>query len=177
MWTDGVVERFKALCADGLSFSQIADTISQEFRIRVSRNACIGKARRLGIGKATDLRVSRSRKHLERPRQPRPKAERRAAPKVAKPPALKLVIGPTDAERAHCFDPLPEGCGVGLLDIGFGQCRWPHGEGAGLRFCGEATVEAGCVYCERHARLSMPSAAFQKVSDRMLASAMKKAAA
>ncbi len=44
-WTDARVKRLKTLWKDGLSASEIA----QRMRTDVSRNAIIGKARRLGL--------------------------------------------------------------------------------------------------------------------------------
>ena len=40
--------------------------------------------------------------------------------------------------------------GVGLMELEKGQCRYPHGEGRGIKFCGQPAEQS---YCAVHQKL------------------------
>ena len=58
-WTDVMKRRFAKLHRQTpeLSFTTIASMMSAEFGIELTRNACIGKARRMGLATTTASRV------------------------------------------------------------------------------------------------------------------------
>jgi len=49
VWTDEVVEKLKKLRAEGISNLQIARDLSSIYNYKISKNAVIGKSRRLGL--------------------------------------------------------------------------------------------------------------------------------
>ena len=52
-WTTDLAARLVELRAapEGYSFSKVAEMLSQEFGLDVTRNACLAKARRLGLAR------------------------------------------------------------------------------------------------------------------------------
>jgi GcrA cell cycle regulator len=99
-----------------------------------SRNAVIGKARRMGL-------------HLNLPAwQKIPAVEREKKMLTRKPPAVEPVVvaPPPDLPGAYTFAELREW-----------SCRWPSGssDAGNLRFCG-ARRAAPKPYCVLHCRLA-----------------------
>lgn len=105
-WTDDAVAELRRMKAAGKSFSEIATALGAP-----SRNACIGKAHRLGI-------ISKPAKSDIKPEKaPRPPREPKSRP--AKPPKVVAIRPPPPP-------PLPvDRKGVPFLDGRPGQCRWP----------------------------------------------------
>ena len=145
-WSEERTEKFKELFASGLSHSDIAINLGGG----ITRNACIGKANRLGL-------------HRYRP-PPKPKRKRIRGPsKVelsagairsnwANPKksnrAIAREIGVAESTIRRARQVLP----VTLLMLQPNHCRFPVGEaiGADQLFCSDARVK-GCPYCETHA--------------------------
>lgn len=132
-WSDERTELLKTLWANGLSGSQIAKRLG-----KVTRNAVIGKAHRLGLplrGGVTRTRASRSK----RPSAPRKRLDgREFAPVLAAEPL------PPEPERPAVltkFEKLTES-----------MCKFPYGDpkSADFGFCGCAKV-TGLPYCRAHA--------------------------
>jgi GcrA cell cycle regulator len=128
-WTVERVDRLRALLADGLSTSQIANELGG-----ITRNAVIGKAARMGIGFCVIF---------GKPKQgPKPRDRVRTVWRP-KPPKLKPVAA-TD------LPPEPVANPVTLLELTEFTCRWPvAGEPADMLFCGALPAE-GKVYCPKH---------------------------
>jgi GcrA cell cycle regulator len=130
-WSDDRIAELKHLWQEGLSASQVADTLGS-----VSRNAVIGKIHRLGLaGRGAGSSIPR------RPRSPRaPRPER-----LNRPPSAVAVIE---------MDPLPlaDGSFATMRSIDTQMCRWPIGDPttATFHFCGRPHKE-GSPYCEAHA--------------------------
>lgn len=147
-WTDERTETLKKLWAEGLSASQIAGRLGA-----VTRNAVVGKIHRLGISARSTTRVAR------RPKR-KPRVERQAPPKAAKPnwasfglPDPRRDMPPeTPAEPLppvkRVFDPAKK---VTLPELEEHHCRWPVGDprDEDFRFCGETRVpgQPYCVAC------------------------------
>lgn len=134
VWTDEAVEMLRELVAEGLPFSDIASRLP----IMVSRNAVIGKAKRLGLEKPVKVGGKKVERSLSG-REKRLKNARAAA--VARAPAAS----PTET-------PEPFNGGVTLDELRPGQCRFPIGDPSdpGFRFCGAKAVGP---YCEAHRSL------------------------
>ena len=129
-WTNERIELLKKLWAEGHSAGQIAKQMPG-----MSRNAVIGKVTRLGLpGRTTRVmltisdRQDRQRAHRPGPVMPFP-LPRPAVPK----------------------SPPPAG-GKTLLDLEYGECRWPLGSpmDKAEKFCAAPILE-GCSYCAVHA--------------------------
>lgn len=139
-WTDERMTLLRDLVAQGLTSSALAAALG------VTRNAVLGKCHRHGIsvggGKPAPRPTPKSGPRVSksvappRPRAPaRPPAPRPTAI-VAQVPVLR-VAAPAAA--------------VGLLDLRFGQCRFPLGgsRARAVLFCG-APALTGRSYCEDH---------------------------
>jgi len=132
-----MVAVFRALHRGGGSFVEIAAQMSATFGLEISRNACIGKARRLEL----PMRAS------DGPRVPRP----RPAKTLPKKPVRVDAPIPPPAE----VEPEPP-IGVSIYQLESGVCRWPLGkleDRPPFRYCGHDTpIEE--VYCAEHREIS-----------------------
>jgi GcrA cell cycle regulator len=155
MQSSWAVEHSQALreyLEKGLSYSQIADAINERFNTAYTRNATIGRARRMGLSgsKQTDAplwpkalpqpslaRLNKLRARLSTGFRPRPEVLRRAA-------ELNL----------RCVGVVPRH--LSLLELEDGDCRYPYGgdeEGEAITFCGHPRRE-GSSYCNSHFHLT-----------------------
>jgi GcrA cell cycle regulator len=132
-WTDVMKRRFAKLHRQTpeLSFTTIASMMSAEFGIELTRNACIGKARRMGLamrGKRGDSR------RIPDQKKARPMTIKIDAPIL--PPPTELPAAPD---------------GLTIYQLNGNTCRWPSGAYPPYSYCGCRT-RAGLPYCAAHAR-------------------------
>lgn len=136
VWSEAVSGRFVELFNRGFSFSVIASRLNAEFNELISRNACIGRAHRMGLtrdGRPPAPRKPRNRRRpdmqhkrifLERPRR------------NFKCDPVKL--SEVNANARH----------LSITELEHGQCRYPFGDGL-ITFCGLPAYDGGS-YCELH---------------------------
>lgn len=124
-WTPERIARMRELNAEGWSTSEIAADLGG-----ISRNAVIGKMRRMGIASSNPQRHRAPNREKARPAPTKPQPET--------PPKPKARPGPPG--------------GVSLMDLTARTCRYPMGDPleAGFAFCG-AEVDPTEPYCETHA--------------------------
>jgi hypothetical protein len=136
MWTDERVATLKKLHADPTySYRDIGDALG------VTRSTIAGKIKRLKLGN----------------RGPRTHRKRRRKKLIRGEPHAGLVgtqglssSRRGEAQRAVCFSPVTDRpLLLPFADLQLRQCRWPFGEGAGLRFCGASCCRHHS-YCEQH---------------------------
>lgn len=155
-WTKERVAQLRELHAEGLSFNEIAGKLGCE-----SRNACIGKARRIGLGEHVAV--------AKRQRQPHAGQEQKSArkPKQTTPQKSGPVPVLTRQSRRHPTDAIPplptqhDGANVPieqrrtLLQLNNHVCKWPFGSpgAADFFFCG-GDAEAGRPYCKPHCNIA-----------------------
>jgi GcrA cell cycle regulator len=141
-WTDAAIARLKELWGEGFSASECGQ------RMGVSRNSVIGKIHRLGLS-------GKYRRPRERGRRmTKASASKLAAqksPNNEQPPASRDL---SEEPKRGSFD---------LLDLKFGQCRWPEGDGP-YRFCGAPQVFDSS-YCKAHHAMAHASGG-QRAADR-----------
>lgn len=161
-WTAARVDRLKELLALGWSRSQIAADIGG-----VTRNAVIGKAKRLGLCEVIGPRLKLT--HSERLRriaeQQEAKNQRKKEQRAAdRDRGLKQSINqrrrraPTEVKQP---DPdvieniIPIGQRCTLLELNDENCHWPIGDPGqpDFAFCG-GKAETGFPYCGYHARIA-----------------------
>jgi GcrA cell cycle regulator len=147
----------QALCeylAKGMSYSEIADALNARFGTAYSRNAAIGRARRLGLAGprwSTDSLQNWPKQppqagtsRLSQPRE-------RHVPEFMRPmPAFEGVKLP----KLRCVEIVPRH--LSLVDLEPGDCRYPYGgdeEGEAITFCGH-TRQEGSSYCAAHFHLT-----------------------
>lgn len=140
-WTPERVETLKRLNAEGLHPSQIGPVLG------ISRNAVIGKLRRLNVTLAHAVPMDSAGQRLRTPRvrvrpppalHPRPRQltpEGTLAPDLQTIEALALEVAP------------PEFLGIEFRKLKAKHCRYPRGgDGAPTLYCGQQR-QAGSPYC------------------------------
>ena len=162
-WAEEHSRALREYLEKGLSFSRIANAINAQFNTAYSRNATIGRARRMGLSAPgrTDnsarpksrpkSRLARLHKMRARLAGPKPTVRKRAA-------ALKL----------RCVGIVPRH--LSLLELERGDCRYPYGgeaEGEAITFCGHPRRE-GSSYCVAHFHLtSIPGPASERIAGKV----------
>jgi hypothetical protein len=136
-WDDHLIARFTALHKDGKrSFQEIADTLAREFGLKLTKNACIGKARRLGLAARPHVAPPLPRKGQKRG-GPRPVPVVLPGWQVEPPPRLPPAAGK-----------------ITIYQLRGGVCHFPHGEKPPYTYCG-AVAKKGS-WCPHHERVVYP---------------------
>ena len=154
-WTPPMEERLLQLLDKGLSYLDVAKIMSREFAIRLSKNACIGKGRRIQVAlrmparKGSACRKRNARKNREgRSRQ---QSGRRNSPR-------KRRVGRKSQQHRqslkHRAQP-NKGRDLTLLQLLPTSCRWPSGNSPNVTFCGADKAD-GSSYCLKHALIASP---------------------
>jgi GcrA cell cycle regulator len=163
IWAEEHSRALREYLESGLSFSRIAKAINARFNTAYSRNATIGRARRMGLcgpGLADSPAGRKPRPKLRpaRLRKMRARALAQSRPKRAvqkRAAALKL----------RCVGIVPRH--LSLLELEPGDCRYPYGgdnEGEAITFCGHPRRE-GSSYCVAHFHLtSSPGTASERIA-------------
>jgi GcrA cell cycle regulator len=136
VWTDDRIEELKRRWGEGESFAVIAT------KLRVSRNAAIGKAHRLGLveKRPSTLTLSSLR--------PKPRKLRRA-PGTRGRVNWKSYSLP-DLPEPELTEEQASACAVSLLELKKHHCRWPIGDN---KYCGQHKCGHQQPYCSRHLKL------------------------
>jgi GcrA cell cycle regulator len=136
----------------GLSYAEIANAINERFNTDYTRNAAIGRARRMGLS-GTKQSASRMRSTI--PPQPSlarlSKLRARGSAGFRHRPA---VLRRAAALRLRCIGIAPRH--LSLLELEDGDCRYPYGgdrDGEAITFCGHPRRE-GSSYCTSHFHLT-----------------------
>jgi len=132
----------------GMSFREIARALNERFNTAYSRNAALGRAKRMGLaGPArpeAPPHVPRSIKRELCAAEVRPSGFQGSMPPSQKVPPVKL--------RCVAIEPRH----LSLIDLERGDCRYPYGgdeEGEAITFCGHRR-RPGSSYCTPHFHLS-----------------------
>lgn len=134
----------------GLSYAEIARALNAKFGTSYTRNAALGRGKRMGLGG---------------PERPGPRTMRQTQVKPSKPLKLRqrqasepapVMPAPERPEpiRLRCVGIQPRL--LALVDLGVQDCRYPYGgdkEGEAIAFCGHPRLE-GSSYCAPHFRLT-----------------------
>lgn len=155
MWTEQACASLRGLWREGMPTREIGK------RIGKSKNAVIGKARRLGLGLHQDCNSRRMERkpeertpHPQGPRKPRgtykTRTNKTSWRQVGKPkPPAKIVV-----EIVDTFIPLDQR--KTLLQLGENDCRFPVGDPTKGFWCNEEFFYCGgptdgSPYCAGHA--------------------------
>ena|ERR1700723_916577 len=145
-WTDQQIDRLRSLCvsAECGNSRWIARQINQEFNTDYTRNAIIGKMKRLDINSPHPKNPFKIKKI---------KKTRRSVFNFAKPTATPVV----DDGPALMPTEFPNKCS--LMELTNETCRWPVNDPwtAEFFFCGspEADLLKRVPYCRAHARAAV----------------------
>jgi GcrA cell cycle regulator len=151
-WAEEHSRALREFLEGGLSYSEIAEALNARFNTAYTRNAAIGRARRMGL--SGDERASRAS-------QPKPKPQPSAAQlKKFRERFFAQVRGPKIPRRAampklRCVEIVPRQ--LSLVELEDGDCRYPYGgdrEGEPITFCGHPRRQ-GSSYCVPHFHLTI----------------------
>jgi len=149
-WTPAHCEALREYHAKGMSYSEIASALNAKFGTDYSRNAAIGRGRRMGLaGPDQPKEPHRVPQKTSTPPPPRSRRLRDAEP-VQPMPVLACV----EPVKLRCVGIKPRL--LSLVDLERGDCRYPYGgdrEGEAIAFCGHPTRE-GSSYCTAHFHLT-----------------------
>lgn len=159
-WPPAHSEALREYFARGMSYSQIADAINAKFGTRYSRNATIGRGKRMGL--CTPGRPDHRLAQLPRKKEPKPakkRAEKIRERRVAEPrePAPAPARERAEPVKLRCVGLSPRL--VSLVDLENGECRYPYGgdkDDEAILFCGHPRL-AGSSYCKPHFHLTRDS--------------------
>jgi GcrA cell cycle regulator len=148
VWTAAMDDALRAHVLRGLTFSQAACAITATFGVHLTRNAAIGRARRLGL--QAGRRAGAPKRPVAASHRPAIKVRRRDDPLAALFAADELP-----PLREARVTPLR----IALVDLERGQCRYPYGgdDGETISFCGhpvpDRATKTRASYCAAHAEL------------------------
>lgn len=141
-WAPEHCQALRDYVALGMSFSEIAREINTKFGTAYTRNAALGRSKRMGLHAS------------ERPRK-LPKAKIPQAPKRRERSAAGPLPAAPAPERAaavklRCVGISPRL--LSLVELDASDCRYPYGgdkENEPITFCGHPRL-AGSSYCAPH---------------------------
>lgn len=150
-WLPEHCDALRRHLAQGLPFSAIAKAINLKFKTAYTRNAALGRAKRMGlVGSDRPERLLKAAPlRLERMIKPQPVETGSAAPRRPAP-----ILKAQEPPRLRCAEVEPRH--VSLIELERGDCRYPYGgdeEGEAITFCGRPRC-AGSSYCSPHFDLS-----------------------
>jgi len=149
-WPEEHSKALREFLESGMPYSRIADAINAKFQSAYSRNAAIGRAKRMGLAGS-----DRPNDRPELP--PRAKAPRLHVLRERHPPESMLMIPSFEREetvKLRCVEIDPRH--LSLTDLEPGDCRYPYGgdeEGEAITFCGHPR-RRGSSYCAAHFHLT-----------------------
>lgn len=147
-WTSAMDARLAETWGSGLTGSEIARRLNDEFGTLLTSNAVIGRAHRtrLSARPSPIIRVGGGHVALKAAR-PKPKAKAIFAPK---PPRQSVDTPPYTPDPAQITD----------TSSLYSRCAfpsWPHDSRPTHEYCGQA-VEPGHPYCSAHCRVAFTGA-------------------
>ncbi len=150
-WEKAHSDALREYVGKGMSFSEAARALNERFGTAYSRNAAIGRARRMGFS-------SPERAHrVARPKPPKPNAARlrkQRARVFSGTNAKADVRERAAALQLRCVAVNPRH--LSLVELEAGDCRYPYGgdvEGEPITFCGHPRRD-GSSYCPSHFHLT-----------------------
>ncbi|MDO9560698.1 MAG: GcrA family cell cycle regulator [Bradyrhizobium sp.] len=148
-WPPEHCDALRECLANGMSFADSANAINALYDTTYSRNATIGRAKRMGLA-ALDRpkRLSKAPQQLSAP-QIRKTVERAAEAKPEQP-----ISERPERVKLRCIQIVPRH--LHLIELEAGDCRYPYGDdadGEAITFCGHLQRE-GSSYCLGHFNLT-----------------------
>jgi GcrA cell cycle regulator len=161
-WEEAHSVALREYVEKGMSFSEAARSLNKRFGTAYSRNAAIGRARRLGLS-------SPERAHrVARPKPSKPAVARLRKPRERPSPGSSARVEVRERAAAlqlRCVAITPRH--LSLVELEAGDCRYPYGgdvEGEAITFCGHPRRD-GSSYCVSHFHLtSAPDVATERVA-------------
>jgi GcrA cell cycle regulator len=149
-WASGHSDALREHLALGMTYSAIARAINAKFNTGYSRNAVIGRAKRMGLA-GTDRPKDWT---PPVPRDQQPSLRRLREHYAAASRWFEPVLESVELPKLRCVDLEPRH--LSLLELDPGDCRYPYGgdeEGQAITFCGHPRREDSS-YCTAHFHLT-----------------------
>ncbi|TPQ38023.1 hypothetical protein C2U70_09965 [Bradyrhizobium guangdongense] len=140
----------------GFSFGRATREINRTFGTAYTRNAVLGRARRMGLSVSPTVdspSIAPLLAGAEHHAQVSAKPADASHPRVLELPP-KAVLKPAEPVKLRCVGVQPRL--ISLLELEPGDCRYPYGgdkEGEEIAFCGHPR-RPGSSYCAPHFRLT-----------------------
>jgi GcrA cell cycle regulator len=151
-WEEAHSVALRELVEKGMPFSEVARSLNDRFGTAYTRNAAIGRARRMGLSVPQRLNPASAFPALKKP-DARRIFEKRARI-LSGPPAKLTTLERAAVLQLRCVAITPRH--LALVDLGPGDCRYPYGgdmEGEPITFCGHPRRD-GSSYCVSHFHLT-----------------------
>lgn len=151
-WAPAHSAALREFLAKGMSYSEAARAINAKFGTGYTRNAALGRSKRMGL--TSPQRVESPPIVPPLPSRPRPVRQRESSPlkRIASPPMSALQRA--EPVKLRCVGLQPRL--ISLLELGPGDCRYPYGgdkDGEAIAFCGHPR-QSGSSYCTPHFHLT-----------------------
>ena len=132
-----------------LFYADIAEVISEEFSIEITKNACIGKGRRLQVPARLPHRKRPCKRASTEPslNGSQPSGRWGSKRKLRANPLRKRFRA-----RPRPRSPLLP---LTILQLRPSSCRWPIGHSPPYEYCGRHKLD-GSSYCLEHAKIATP---------------------
>jgi GcrA cell cycle regulator len=164
-WAPEHSDALREFIALGLSLSEAAAAINKKFETSYTRNAVLGRARRMGLKAHRPPELSSGATSALN----RLDGVRRAEPRIPWLHRPMPVFERTETEQLRCVE--IEARHLSLVDLERGDCRYPYGgdeEGEAITFCGHPR-RPGSSYCTPHFHLSRsPGTASERAAHTVL---------
>jgi GcrA cell cycle regulator len=172
-WAPDHSAALREFLAGGMSFSAIAKALNQKFGTSYTRNAAIGRSKRMGLSgpdraeKRPDpvLNIRSAGPNRSRKAGSVRKAETGLIPEAPAP----ATPPPAEPVKLRCVGVSPRL--VSLIELKPGDCRYPYGgdkDGEPIVFCGHPRRD-GSSYCTPHFHLTQgPGTASERAAGRVL---------
>ena len=149
-WASVHSDALREYLALGMTYSAIARAINTKFNTTYSRNATIGRAKRMGLA-STDRAKNCT---PPTPRDQQPSLRRLREHYAAASKWFGPVFESVEVPKLRCVDLEPRR--LSLLELKPDDCRYPYGgdeEGEAITFCGHPQREDSS-YCTAHSHLT-----------------------
>jgi GcrA cell cycle regulator len=153
-WAPEHSDALREFLTRGMSYSEIADAINEKFGTRYTRNATIGRGRRMGLGVPKRADDWRSPPCSKAPKLSKSVSKTLPASRPEKLGKAAAEVEPAEPIKLRCVGVRPRL--LPLTELDSGDCRYPYGgdrEGELILFCGHPCL-AGSRYCAPHSRLT-----------------------
>jgi GcrA cell cycle regulator len=151
VWPPAHCEALKEFVTKGMSYADAANAINARFGTAYSRNAALGRARRMGLGEPDRPKPTLGAKESPFQRAVRPRPDDSALLTLLR---SRPVFLRAEGVQLRCVELTPRD--LELIELEEGNCRYPYGgdeEGEAITFCGHPRRE-GSSYCTPHFHLA-----------------------
>jgi GcrA cell cycle regulator len=149
-WAPEHSDALREYFAKRMSYAEIAEAINAKFGTAYSRNAALGRAKRMGLAGPEPAGKPNHWPKL-RSKAPRCKRREHCWPEFMRP---MPVFERTETAKLRCVEIMPRH--LSLTELESGDCHYPYGgdaEGEAITFCGHPR-RPGSSYCAPHFHLT-----------------------